>query len=436
MEASSRSIQESLRLGTSKDIYYYNSKTLFKQSIHTIVDNRFFQALTTLQAGTSTLIISTDQGISDIILGVKLPEQGVDGVDYDGLALPRGFLYNAINRVSVRYAGSSQYFWTGSQMMIENLREMPNATMKDKLFQLGGANMITTSDFAGDNLHAYAYINLPHNSPNGSLSKPCPLPSELLGQPIVVTLELNNLQSIFSSRVASPAGDISGAPTRFEKAYFQVKQVRAKDAGELMTLPGGRAAAYSLPLKCFYQNEVQIQVGSGTGSTTPTPHSINLTGFRAGEVRSIIMYVTKDSDVSPNTSAPFVKNFTNFVLPRDIELKYNGSVYYRTQDIGSQIWNLCSSKSPSQLPSTVLSIAQGGGSFISTGVDSNWVEIPFSQVYEQLSGSHMYVSGKLIQNAVVNVDLVLPSADAHTIHLIYAYNATLMMADNTAEYSF
>jgi hypothetical protein len=436
MEASSRSIQEALRLGKSRDIFYYDSNTLTKQAIHTIVDNRFFQQLNSLGAGSSTFIISVDQGISDIILGAKLPEQGVDGTDYAGLALPRGYLYSLINRVSVRYAGSSQYFWTGKQMLIENLREMPNPTTKDKLFQLGGAALTDILDFAGDNLFSYAYINLPHNSPNGGMGKPNPLPSELLGQPIVVTLEMNPLPSIFSSRVAVPAGDLSGAPQSLESAYFQVKQIHAKDAGELMTLPGGRAQAYSLPLKAFYQNEVTIQVGSGTGSTTPTTHSLNLTGFRSGEVRSIVMWVTKDSDTNPATNAPFVKNFTNYVLPTDIEVKYNGTVFYRTLDIGSQMWNLCSSDVPSQLDCTVLSIAGGGGSFITTGRVANWVEIGFSQVFEQLSGSHMYVAGKLIQNAVVNMDLTLPSADAFTVHLMYSYNCALMISDRTAEYVF
>jgi len=430
MEASSRSIQESLRLGKAMDIYYYDSNTLKKQSIHTIVDTRFFQNLTSLGAGSSTFIISVDQGISDVILGAKLPAQGVNGVDYDGLALPRGWIYSLINRISVRYAGSSQYFWTGKQMLIENLREMPNPVTKDKLFQLGGAPMTVPGDFANDNLFAYAYINLPHNSPNGGMGKPNPLPSELLGQPIVVTLELNPLPSIFSSRVSSPAGDLSGAPEALESAYFQVKQVHAKDAGELMALPGGRASAYSLPLKAFYQNEVTIQVSG------QLEHPLTLTGFRAGEVRSIIMWVTKDSDTNPPTNAPFVKNFTNYILPTNIEVLYNGTVFYRTRDIGSQIWNLCSSDVPSQLDCTVLSIAGGGGSFVTTGKVANWVEIPFSQVFEQLSGAHMYVSGKLIQNAVVNMNITLPDTSPHTVHLMYSYNCALMIADKTAEYVF
>ena len=422
------SIQEALRLGKSEDIWYYTSHTLSKQSIPSIVDNRFYQALTSLGAGSSTFIISIDQGISDVILSAKLPEQGVGDVDYTGLALPRGWLYNLCNRISVRYGSSSQYFWTGQQVLLENLREMPNPTTRDQLYELGGAMMKVVGDFAGDNMYAYAYLNLPHNSPNGSLGKPNPFPSELIGQPIVITLELNPLASIFSTSLAS--GNLSGAPQALEEAYFQVRQIHAKDAGELMSMPGGKAVAYSFPTKAFYQNQVDIVLQGQTS------YSTLLTGFRNGEVRSIFMWVTKNSDTNPSTSAPFVKNFNKFVLPKNIELLYNGTVYYRAKGTSSQMWSLVTTETPPQLEATVLSIPGAGQAITSTSTIANWVEIPFSQVFEQLSGSHMYVAGKLIQNAVVNLNLDLPDTSAYTLHVVYSYNCALMISDRACEYAF
>jgi len=439
---SSMAIQQALRLGQSMDIYYYDSKTTKKQSIPTVVDLRFYQALTSLGAGSSTFIISKDQGLSDVILAVKLPEQGTNNVDYTGLALPRGWLYALINRVSVRYGSSSQYFWTGAQVMVENLREMPNPTTRDQLYSLGGTLMtnITANDplgFSGDNMYAYAYLNLPHCSPNGSMGKPNPFPTELINQPVVVTLELNPLQSIFSS--INGGGSIADAPQELESAYFQVKQVHAKDSNDLMGMPAGRGSAYSFPLKAFYQNQVDLRVGNANSVVTgPTPYSLQLTGFRNGEVRSIFFWITKASDVSPVTSAPFVKNFHKFVLPKDVELLYNGTVYYRAKGTSSQMWSLISTETPPQLQCTTLSLV-GPGPIYSFGTStavSNWVEIPFSQVFEQVSGTHTYVAGKLIQNAVVNLNLVLPDTDAYIISCVYSYNSVLMCKDGSVEYFF
>jgi hypothetical protein len=295
---------------------------------------------------------------------------------------------------------------------------------------VGGAvgSPASAGDFAGDNLYAYAYLNLPHNSPNGSLSKPNPFPTELIGQPVVVTVEMNFLPGIFSS-VAGGTGSLVGAPSALSDAYFQIKQIHAKDAGELMSMPSGKGSAYSFPTKAFYQNEIQVNL---SGQTTYQPL---LTGFRNGEVRSIIFWITKDSEVAGTvTPAGFAKNFTNYYLPKDIQLLYNGTVYFRAEGPASQMWNLISTETPSQLPATVLSAT--AGSVTVTPATANWVEIPFSQVFEQLSGSHMYVSGKMIQNAVVNLILTLPDTAAYTLHAVYSYNCNLMIADRGCEYFF
>lgn len=436
----SRNLQSAMRLGGAKDIYYYTAATTSKQSIETVVDTRFKQALNNLRQGSSTFIISVDQGISDILLGVKLPA-GLAGtaISYEGLGLPQGWLYQAIARTSIRYAGSSQYFWTGAQTLIECLREMPNPTTRDQLFQLGGAAMVGAAlgsgqgDFVGDNLFAYAYLKFPHNSPNGSLMKPNPFPSELLAQPIVVTLELSSLQQLFSSALSG--GSVALAPQSFESAYFQVKQVHAKDRGELMMPSPDRSRAYSFPTVAFYQNQIDVPLVQAAG----TPNNILLTGFRNGQVRSIVCWVTRDGDERPVTSAPFVKNYNNYILPHDIQLLYNGTVYNDFPGASSQFWNLVSSETPSQINATVLALGSGVCTKVAKVV--NWVELPFSQVYEPLSGAHMYVAGKEIMNAVVNMSLTIPVpadgyAGSYTAHFMYVYNCTQMVSGGDCAYVF
>lgn len=430
----SENLQSAMRLGSAKDIYYYGRESLHKQSIPTVVDNRFRQALNNLRQGSSTFIISIDQGVSDVLLAVKLPAHGSGSVNYTDLGVPRGWLYDLISRVSVRYAGSSQYFWTGPQVRIENLREMPNPDCRDTLLELGGAAMLGSASsgagtFTGDNLYAYAYINLPHNSPNGSLSKPNPFPSEMLMSPIVITVEMNYLPSIFSSAVAS--GSLAGAPTELESAYFQVKQVHANDRGDLMVATADRSKAYSFPTKCFYQNEIAVPIAANE-----TDINVQLTGFRNGQVRSVIFWITDNDDTNPTTSDRFVRNFTDYILPRDVQLLYNGTVYYDAKDTAAQFWNLVSTETPSTMEATVLSLSSND--LVSTPAARSWVEIPFGQVYEQLSGSHMYVAGKTIQNAVVNLSFKLPAglANGGTVHAMYAYNCVIMCADGSAEYVF
>lgn len=431
-------MQAALRLGTSQDLYYYSRETMRKQSIATVVDNRFKQALFNLSAGSSTFIISPDQGLSDVLLYASLPEQGVDNVDYSDLALPRGWLYSLINRFSIRYAGSSQYFWTGAQMMIAALREMPNPTCRDALFQLGGAACLGATSGTGagtftlDNLTAYAYIKCPHNTPNGSLEKSLPFPTELLQQPVVITVELNPVQSIFSSAVSG--GSLAGAPTALAEAYFQIKQVHAYDRGELMVSSADRSKAYSFPLVAFYQNEIQVNLSAGAG-TGGGVFDINLTGFRSGEVRSIILWLTDNADTSPVQTGVFAKNYFNWQLPQDVQLLYNGQIYYDAPKASSEFWNLVSTETPSNVANSIVAIS--GGNLALSATTSKWLEIPFSQVYEQLSGQAMYVAGMPIKNAILNLKLTVPNAQrSYTLHVQYAYNCVMMIAGGTADYAF
>jgi hypothetical protein len=419
--AGDASLQDKMRLGEVVDIYYYGTKTLEKQAIPTVQDTRFLQALPAKGAGSSTFIISPDQGVSDVLLAVQLPVQA-----YNGLALPRGWLYRMIRQVSVRYGGSSQYFFTGEQILVQNLRECTSPSTRDALFELGGAELLKPLDFQGDSLYAYVPLNLPHSSPNGGLEKPNPFPTELLNQPIVITVEMANPADAFI--VASPAvAAQSAAPTQFEDAWFQIRQIHAHDAGALMR-PMGAGAGYSYPLKAFYQNEIQVQL-----TNSAAEQNITLTGFRAGDVRSIFFWVEdKDKTAAGNKFA--------WALPRDIQLLYNGTVYMNFKGTSSQIWDLMNTDVPSQVLNSEI-VQSGSGvaatAFTSNAIVSNWIQLPFSQVYEQLSGTHLMVRGKMIENAVVNVSLKMPGNTlGYVLHAVYAYNALLFCSAGSAEYVF
>ena len=423
------SLQEKMRLGESVDIYYYGTKTLEKQSIPTVQDTRFFQNLNNLTQGSSTFIISPDQGVSDIILAVKLPDTpalgGGSGATYAGLAVSKGWGYQLIDNISIRYGGSSQYFFTGNQIFVQNMRECSNPTSRDDLVSLGGAEMKTAADFAGDNLYAYIVLNLPHSSPNGSLEKPNPFPSELLNQPIVITANMKAINSIFSS--ATGFASLATPPTQLADGWFQVRQVHAADMGQLMR-PMGAGAGYSYPLKAFYQNEIQVRLAS-----TLDPQPVTLTGFRAGDVRSIFFWI---EDTSLDNGAGGVGGTYDWVLPRDVQLLYNGTVFQNFKGTSSQIWDLMGSDVPSNFNNSRL-INGGAAGFTSEPIRTNWVNLPFSQIYEQLSGSHLMVHGKKIENAVVNVQLTTPEAKStYVMHVVYAYNSLLFCSAGSSEYVF
>jgi hypothetical protein len=261
---------------------------------------------------------------------------------------------------------------------------------------------------------------LPHNSPRAD-GKPLPFPSDLLVQPIIITVELNTVSSIF---VSDGGGAATNVPTALVEAQLQVKQEMMSDSADLLARRVDmNTHAYTFPLKYFPQQEVQISLANSA-----VAQSVNLTGFRAGEVRNILLWLTKGSDVTANGSHYWAQ-------PEDIVLTYNGEIFYRADSASSQIWNLISDTKSAG----VNTFAAGGAppETWNTNVIAPWVDINFAQVNVPYDKEVKLVHGKPILNAVVNLTLKTPSAaNDWVLHAVYLYNASLLCSRGGAEYVF
>lgn len=406
-------VQDSIRPGEMVDTYYYGETNQEKQAYACIVNNKFTQEFSSKGAGTSQFVISPYQGVSDCVVYFKL----ANCAGIANAVLPQGWAYSLIKSVSVRYGSSAQYYFTGAQIFLQNLWECEDGMKRDQLASLGG-NAI--SNFTSNaNPEGYVYLNLPHCSPRAD-GKPLPFPSDLLVSPIVITIELNPIQSIFV-RTTGTTAPITGLPDEIAVGELQVKQEMMSDSADLLARRVDmNTHAYTFPLKYFPQQEVQIGLPGAAIS-----RSVSLTGFRAGEVRNILLWLTKKSNDNENG------NLSWFQL-KNVQLTYNGEVFYRANAGSSQMWNLvCDTKSagynsPEQ---------SGNGNWVS-GLQY-WTDIPFAQVNIPYDKEIKLVHGKPILNAIVNVSFDLPDEGVdYTLHAVYIYNASLLCARGGAEYVF
>jgi hypothetical protein len=167
------SVQASIRPGEMVDTYYYGETNTEKQAYPAVVNTRFVQQLTNLGAGSSQFVISPQGGVSDIILQFALPAS--TGSNYTNGALSSGWGYALINRISVRYGSSAQYFWSGPQMWLQNVLDAEVNPKVDAMLQLGG-NAGTGA--ALGSAQASVYLKLPHSMCRAQ-GKPLPFPSDL-----------------------------------------------------------------------------------------------------------------------------------------------------------------------------------------------------------------------------------------------------------------
>jgi len=115
-------------------------------------------------------------------------------------------------------------------MFLQNLYDAENRSKCNDLADLGG-NAVAGASCA--NQSAYVYIKLPHNSIRAS-GKPLPFPSDLLVQPIVLTIETYALNQILINTSATPGLNITNGPSLLAAAQLQVKQEMLTDSSDLL----------------------------------------------------------------------------------------------------------------------------------------------------------------------------------------------------------
>ena len=419
----SESIQHAISPGECKDLYYPGRENSELQCFPTVVNNRFYASLPALAGGaTNTLIFNPDQGLSDMVLTVSLPTG--PSPSYAGWEFPKGWLSAMIFQVGLRIGGSSLYYFTGDQMLVDTLTDCEDEGKKQAVFSLAGGELLTAAQFADPvQTTASVYIKLPYNTIS-ALQKSLPLPTDLLTQPVQVLIQFKQFSDV-AYWYGAGAPNYATLPTQFASAQVNYKQTTIQNSEHLLarrTDMNVRALAY--PLRYFSQTTFRTQF---TAPAAGALQSINLTGFRQGSVKYITMWLRAVG------SQAFA-----WIPPVAVQVLINGLVYYDSRSNNSQLWNLCDRKTTAQVDNTIISTSATNTPQL-TPSTTPWTVIPFGQDSEPMAYCNEVVLGAPISNSVVNLYVQLPPGfTGQTIELSasYSYAASLMFSKGTAEYVF
>lgn len=420
------SAQALLRIGKPVDLYYTDDDNCRKQSIPVEYDTRYSQAFSNPSSGVSVLTIPPNQGVRHCLIVLGYNAASIN-TQTGSRCLERGWGYKAIEQISFRIGGSSQYFLTGDQLLARNMRLCRTQSQRDALLSLAGSECKVASDYDVDQ---YAYIPVSIWCAPGEDELQLPLPTDLLSQQVQITAQLTG-NAFWSAPIPAFVGGDVVPPSAFDTAYFQIEQLAMKDRGMgLANRVDMNTHMYSMPLPTFDQQEVLLQVPAGAVNSP-----IVLTGFRAGEVKKLQIYLT-NNDVAGALSAS--DNALRWYAPDSVEVLYAGLKYSQYNNGSSRMWNLLDGTAPAAVNQSALSVA--GGIWTSTPVLSEWAELPFGQPSGSDFEADILVHGKEITNGIVNLTITppsgVPAALGWTLHIVYVYNATLVFSRGTAEISF
>jgi hypothetical protein len=420
------------------DTYYADDRSGLVQAIPVELNYRYRQDFQNLTAGVNTLIIPPGNGLRCPVIVLEYSQAAIQtssGVNNTGAyALAKGWGYQALKQVSWRVGGSSQFFLSGAQLLAKNLRMCRTQSQRQAILDLGGAQCLVQADFQKNQR---AYIPLPFWCPPASDGITLPLPGDLLSQQTVITAELNPPSAYWVAN-RNPSGAQTGfVPSGLSTAYFRVEQLVMNDKSmSLGAMYDMSEKSYSMPV-VFDQQE---QVITGLTPTTD-PQSVVLTGFRAGEVREIQIWLEDTTPAAVASASTGVVQ--RFYAPDAIQCLYAGTIFADFQKGESRIWNLIDGTAPNVVDT--LDLVQPGavaGAITQVAAKSEWVSLPFAQRTGDDYEAEVLTHGKEITNGIVNLTVSLPDAGVvsgaskYRLHAVYVYNSALNFSRGTADYFF
>lgn len=420
----SHSTQALIRVGALEDLYYADEHNTKVESVPVSYNTRFTQNFNNLSAGTNVFTIPPGNGLKHVVIVLGYNAATING-QLGAQALPRGWGYQALSLVSFRVGGSSQYFMTGQQLLNRALMQCRTQTQRDAILSLGGNECKVAADFDVDQ---FAYIVVPIWCGPSADGLNVPLPADLLSQQVQVTAQLAPASSWWTPAVGGAGAPAPVAlPSAFDVGYFQVEQLIMQDKGmSLANKADLDKEMYTMPLLSFSQQELTFPLAASADD-----QQITLTGFRSGECKKVVMWMTKNSDTANGIGL--------WYAPKNATILYAGEIFAQYLNGSGQLFNLLDSTAPSLVSQSALATGTVGGNpgWTSSPQASRWLELPFGTPTGCDYEAEVLTHGKEILNGVVNSIINTgDSANAYTLHVQYIYNSSITFSRGSADFIF
>lgn len=358
-----------------------------KQKEEVIFHNRYVQSLPGLSFGSSNLQINIpNAGMPrGVMLSFQLP-----AATYN--ACPG---YNVIESITWKIHGSTQFQQSGRNHFLSLMDQCETQDKRDELIALTGGSADATVLAAPTWVHAW--VNLPYSKIRAMGRKKYPLDITHNTQPLTVQIALKANTAVISS--ATP-------PTALLAAECRIVQGELLDRSHRIDLSDGKYLNYPMIL------EQDIQTASITPASATTDNTVNIVGFRAGEAKSLMIYVSTDVDVA-------TKLFKTAEIT-DVELLFNGQVVYACRGNSHRLLSMEHNKTPNKV--TLHGTAQ------------YYLQIPLAGLLPKQSDYGVfYQNGMNFGSQTLQLKFKSPSTSAQTVYGIINYGASILMTEGDSQ---
>lgn len=399
-------------------LYYSDSHNDQLQSQNVTYDTRFRSNFQNMGAGQSVVQIPVDGGLSRCCLVFGWNAGGLSGLGDNDL-VPLAWGYQAIESITWRVAGSSEYRLTGAQLLAKNLRLASNAGTKQAIYTLGGSEVLGSTA-----LPQYAFIPLPlwTMPDNGGFANP--INGDLLAQQVQIRVQMRAPSDfMYSPGAGTAVTSAVSPPTQYQVGYFQAEFLRLVDRAQSIA-PKVQEDTYVSPLACdFDQSELSQKLAASANQ-----QQLTFSGLIFGQTKMIQVFLTSDD---PADAA----NASVFYAPLSVSMTYAGTVYASYENFSSRIWNVMDGNAPSSVSGNNRTVAAGAWVTdpASLSTLSEYVNLPLSQPISNDHATEIQVHGMNISNGSITLNIVSPNpAKVYTVHIVPVLRGALSYSRGSA----
>lgn len=392
------------------DVYYskYNSTVQKVEATYNV--GRFEQTLSSLTfGGTSNILIPNGDLLGECYLHLQIDDStSVMGAN---TALARGWGFAAIQSISYLFGSSNVSDLTISGQSLWQILAAQSET-SEKLshaYQLGGQAW-KYGDTQG--LEADILLPLPWSTMNGLVPKR-PFDTSLLLSPITIKIQFNRAEAFIGGIGTTKASSFKAASVYTRQGSFSN---RADSLRSAMLMDMELYYAYPFIHATSFQTP-SVKSGSDKSVLLQLQQLLNAdwTGCVIGVVKS--SELTSSSGSVPN---PF-----NYVICRDINMRFNGNIVFHTPGKGYMLTNMMNKAGASYFQNIYISgttDALGVNPFVETAIDNFPILIDWSRVRSSVFLDQFQNTWRE-PNQTLSLDFKAPEADtSYSCFVTYFWN--------------
>lgn len=440
---------------TPCELVYYSAANSFISKCPIEMKSAFVQSATSnALPGSCSVVIPNADVLQRLFLQIKLKD--IAGT-YSSFNLSRGWGFGLIDNIQFRVGSAAPMVLYGSQLSAQALLQCESRAKKEQLLALAGPPLRSVNG-TGVTFNESYYTNaaLPVTSPVSMykiydaivpLGLPflanmrasgsgLPLDLSLLNQAITVTINFRSMASIIKGTDASSICAAAGYAAT--SITFIGRQGRFKNPSDSLATKLIREPAMS------YNHFMQMVLGPADNgklqqtptdgwdtAESPTRFSVNLVGIPPGNCVAAQMWLVKESDYLPSTTAGACANVLRTYLMKDVQLYWNGQLYANLPGSSHVMMSTLSHESDGACwPLTVTEYS--GGQYQNGPAYMNYVtEIDFSMLCPSETGAQLLQAGSSFQATQLTCSFTAEYNSANDWHLFvaYTYNSSLQISN-------